>query len=166
MSDLAEEVSRRLQNAREKYVYFLLAAAASAVALSVQRTVGMSLSWWMTPLAVAVLCWGVSFYCGCRHIEYANSILFSNFDLILVERGTHAAIPKPTHRGHIEAASRGILDAIASKEKTSAFHARMQKRTLILGAAFFIAWHVGEMTRAALYPPPAPAVESKERLDA
>ena len=44
----------QLRTAQDKYTYFMLAAAASAVAFAVTRTDGLLLSWSMVPLGLAV----------------------------------------------------------------------------------------------------------------
>jgi hypothetical protein len=69
---------------RQKYIYFLLAVAASAVAFSMKLTATMLLSWPLSLVAISVLCWSGSFYCGCAAIKYKlYSLAGDAFDIKL-----------------------------------------------------------------------------------
>ena len=143
MSDAQHEVFKHLREGQDKYTYFLLTAAGGAVALAVNQTHSEVLKWSQLPLAAAVLCWGASFFCGCRRIEYVNSVLYANLDLFSVERGIH---PKAGNAPRmIEAASAGIRDAIEANSTQSSRFGRLQGRFLIAGAVLYVAWHVLEM---------------------
>jgi len=104
------EVYRQLRMAQDKYTYFLLAAAGAAIALAVNQTQGAAISWSQIPLAGAVLCWGLSFFFGCRHLNYVSSTLYSNAELLRIESGQHPQIGM--HPQMIAAASEGIRKAI------------------------------------------------------
>jgi len=142
------EVYRQLRTSQDKYTYFLLAAAASAVALAVNRTTGAPLSYWQAPLGLAVLSWGLSFYFGCRHITYVNSNLYANAELLRVQSGTH---PKAGQNPQlITAAVQGINEAIESNSEAAIRFGHWQFRLLVLGAILYIGWHVLEMVRTTL----------------
>jgi len=137
------EIYRQHRTAQDKYTYFLLAAAGAAIALAVSQTKETSLSWSQLPLGIAVLCWGLSFFFGCRHLGYVSSTLFANADLLCVEHGQH-----PLSGNNPElmvAVSEGIRQAIESNSERANRLGHMQFRFLITGAVFYIAWHVIEM---------------------
>ena len=67
------EIHRALREAQGRYTYFLLAAAGAAIALAVNQTQGLSLSWSQIPLGLAITAWGLSFFCGCRRLGYVSS---------------------------------------------------------------------------------------------
>lgn len=137
------EIYTQHRTAQDKYTYFLLAAAGAAIALAVNQTKGTSLSWSQLPLAIAVLCWGLSFFFGCRHLGYVSSTLFANADLLRVENGQH---PLSGNNPQLMAtASEGIRQAIESNSERANRLGHMQFRFLITGAVFYIAWHVIEM---------------------
>ena len=119
MSDAQHEVFKHLREGQDKYTYFLLTAAGGAVALAVNQTHAEVLKWSQLPLATAVLCGGVSFFSGCAKIEYVNSVLYANLDLITVERGIHPKAGSDPQM--IEAASAGIRDAIEANSTKSSF---------------------------------------------
>src|SRR6185436_4013385 len=81
------EVYRAQREMQSKYVHFLLAAAGAGIGLAVNQTRDAAMGWSHAPLAAAVVAWGLSFYFGCRHLHYANSILSGNVDLLKVQTG-------------------------------------------------------------------------------
>lgn len=139
-SDLEKLISNQLTESQSKYTYFLLAAAASAIALVVKRTTGLVLSFDMLPLGLSVTCWGWSFFSGCQNRKYYNSSLYANFALVQVQNGTHDGIPD--HPQYIKAASEGVKDAIEINSSKANVWGHRQFRFLILGAIFFLIWHV------------------------
>ena len=80
-NDLLKEVYQQFRTSQDKYSYFLLAAAGAAIGFALTQTQGKPLSWSQLPLALAVVCWGLSFYFGCYFIEHITSSLYANFDL-------------------------------------------------------------------------------------
>lgn len=137
------EVYRQLRLAQDKYTYFMLAAAGAAIALAVNRTQDSVLSWSQAPLAAAVLCWGLSFFLGCRHLAYVSSTLYSNAELLRVESGAHPEVGK--HPQMMAVASEGIRRAIDANAERANRLGHMQFRFLVTGAVFYIGWHILEM---------------------
>ena len=132
-----------LRVSQERYNYFLLAVAASAIALSVQFTRDYSYTPALIPLGLAVLCWSGSFYSGCRRVEYVNSTIFANLTALVTEAGLNEEVGKNVHL--IEAATRGIRQAAESNSESASNLGASQFRLLVLGGAFFIVWHLVEM---------------------
>lgn len=139
-SELEKQIANQLTEAQSKYTYFLLAAAASAIALVVQRTTGETLNWKMLPLGLAVICWGWSFFSGCRNRAYFCSTLYANAALLKIQNGTHPEVPNDPD--YIEAAYSGVRSAAENNSTKANFWGNMQFRALIAGAMFFLAWHV------------------------
>jgi hypothetical protein len=144
---MPQEESRLLYNqirsAQDKYVYFLLAVAASAIAFTMQITKGSIFSLTLTPLGLAVLFWSLSFYCGCRNICYNNSNMLANFSLLQVESGNHPQAGNNTY--YIEAASEGIRDRMSENQTKIIRYGSWQFRFIILGGVAFVIWHLFEM---------------------
>jgi len=137
------ELHRQLRTVQNKYTYFLLAVAAAAVAYAIKLTTNATLTFSMIPLAIAILCWGLSFLCGCRQLNYVSSTIYANYELLMVQKGKHPEAG--TNPQIIEAASKGIRQAIKSNTDKILFFAKLQFRFLITGAIFFVAWHIIEM---------------------
>ena len=141
--NLLEEVYRQLRTAQDKYTYFLSAATGAAIALVINQTQGSTLTWSQAPLAVAVLCWGLSFFFGCRHLEYVSSNLYANAEFLKVQSGEHPEVGQ--HPQMMAASSEGIREAFEIKALRANRLAKRQFRFLVAGAVFYIAWHVLEM---------------------
>jgi hypothetical protein len=142
-TELKTHLSNQLTDAQSKYTYFLLAVAASAIALAVQRTTGKTLNWNMIPLGSAVFCWAGSFFSGCRNRAYFSSTLYANAALLQIQDGTHPGVP--FHPDAVKAASDGVRKAAESNSSMANFWGHMQFRLLVFGAVCFLVWHIAEM---------------------
>ena len=132
-------------DAQDKYTYFLLAAAGAAIGFAVQKTEGMLLSWWLTPVALATAAWAASFFCGCKNLSWVGAALSANYALLQLRQGSH---PKqPPHPQLLQAAISGTTIALEGNVSKAQRYAHWQFRLVIVGAAFFIAWRVLEMWR-------------------
>lgn len=138
--DKMTEIYRQHRTFQDKYTYFILAAAASAIALAANRTQDAAISYTMIPLGAAVLCWGFSFYFGCRHLRYVGSNLYANMDLLRAEKGIHPSVGADPQL--IQAASEGIRSAMESNSNRANRLAIWQFRLLILGAVLYLVWHI------------------------
>jgi hypothetical protein len=146
--DAQKQLHSQLRTMQDKYTYFLLAVAASAIALSVQVTKNDVFSLNLIPLGIAVLFWALSFYNGCKYIEYMQSFLFSNYEYLRIQDGTHPKVGD--HPMAIIGATEGIkiaMEKSASKAKSLAI---WQFRFLILGGLFYIIWHLLEMAMRSI----------------
>ena len=150
--DYRIELYKQHRDAQNQYAYFLLAASGAAIAFAVTQTGEAALSWSMLPLGAAVAAWGLSFFCGCRHLTYVESFLHSNMELFRVQRGEHPEVGGHPHM--IQAASDGVRLGMEKKVELAARYARNQFRLLIAGAVFFILWHIIAMASRI---PPAPS---------
>lgn len=99
------ELYKQHRAGESKYTYFLLAAAASAIAFAVQKTSGFGLSWFQRPLAFAVLSWRISFYCGCQSVTLAQRGSYMNSQLFDIMDGVHPMQPPGGVQGVQEAKS-------------------------------------------------------------
>jgi hypothetical protein len=137
------EVYRALRTGQERYIYFLLAAAGAAIAFVINQTQSTTIAWSQVLLAVATLCWGASFFFGCRHLGYVNSILYANAELIRVQTGRHPQIGE--HPQKIRAAAEGILEGIETNSQRASGLAHLQFRLFIAGGLMYVCWHVLKM---------------------
>ena len=143
MSKLKNQLAQQLNDAHSKYTYFLLAIAASAVAFAVQKTTGRPLVWSMLPLGIAVLLWACSFLAGCRNRAYFCSTIYANLALLQLQDGTHTESPEGPQA--VAAACKGVQSAAESNSSATNLWGKLQFRLLVLGAVFFLVWHVLEM---------------------
>ena len=137
------QIHNQLRTMQDKYTYFLLAVAASAIALSVQVTKDATLSINLVPLGLAVLLWGSSFYVGCRYLQYTQSYLIANHAYLQVKQGTHPDVG--SHPDYINAASQGIKEAMEKSAETIGKLGNRQFQLLVLGGILYVIWHLVEM---------------------
>jgi hypothetical protein len=140
MGDLEQDLARQLNEGQAKYTYFLLAAAASGIALAVQRTGGEPLRWSMIPLGLSVACWGASFFAGCRNRQYYASTIHANAALIQVRKGNHPEVG--LNPNNIATAVPYITKAMEDNSRVATRWAHIQFYSLIAGAVLFVAWHI------------------------
>ena len=62
------QLHKELREKQEKYAYYIIALCVTAIGFSVIRTTGQPLKLIQIPVALAVLCWAVSIYCGLNFI--------------------------------------------------------------------------------------------------
>jgi len=148
MSEASQQhIHKLLTEAQHKYVYFLLAAAASGIALALNRTAGTPLSRGHWVLGLAILSWGISFFCGCSHLDYFITVIYANAEYLKVRAGQEPEVGRNPQL--IDAASSGIMSAVNSNIQKASKFASWQFKFLIWGALFYIGWHVQEMVLAA-----------------
>jgi len=144
MDNSLNDLYKILRESQNKYVYFLLAIAGAMIGLAVQQTSGIGISSSQSVLALAVLCWGISFFFGCRYIAYVNSSIYTNIDILKAGKGQHPDLKdKPLE--HIQAAIEGMLMAFNSNAEKANSFARWQFIFLIMGAICYLSWHIFEM---------------------
>ena len=145
LDDAITNLHKAHQTGQEKYTYFLLAAAGAAIGFAVQKTEGLPLSWWLLPVALATVCWGVSFHFGCKNVIWVQTSIMANFNLLQLRRGSHPE--QPPHQELVSAAIPGVKSALKNNVNKAQFYGIWQFRLLVAGAIFFIAWRVAEMVR-------------------
>lgn len=143
VSDEHREIVRTLRDSQSKYTYFLLAAAGASIGFSLNQTQGLAIAWSQLPLGLAIACWGLSFFCGCRYIEHVSSTLYSNAEMLQVVEGQHPEVG--SHIQLVQAASAGIRQAMAENSSKAGSLGRTQFRALISGGCFYVGWHIIEM---------------------
>ncbi|WP_446811240.1 hypothetical protein ACH50O_06670 [Methylomonas sp. 2BW1-5-20] len=139
------ELHRQHQAGQEKYTYFLLTAAGAAIGFAVQKADGMTLSWWLSPAALAILFWGISFYFGCKNLIWVQTYIYSNYSLLQLMLGAHP--DQPPHPELTDIAISDVRKAISHNVGKAQFYGIWQFRMLIVGALFFIGWRLAEMIR-------------------
>lgn len=86
------DLQKQFREKQEKYVYYIIALCVAAIGFSVTKTSGDILRWSQLPLGIAVLCWGLSIYCGLKFIAYVLSNLFANNAYLDVLSGRHPQV--------------------------------------------------------------------------
>ncbi len=142
-NDEMRQIHDQLHKAQNRYTYFLLAAAASAIALIIKSTDESTFAIPMLPLGLAVISWGVSFFYGCKNIQFVNSTLYANYNYLIVKSGLHPKAGKDPEL--ISAASQGIRKAMEYNSERANRFVKWQFKLLVIGALFYLVWHLLEM---------------------
>lgn len=148
MADEQIEIFKAMRAADDRYDYFLLAVAGAATAFALNQTKDLSLAATQIPLGLALLSWGLSFYCGCQHLIHVRSQLWDNGQLLKIKAGQDPMIggdPLLT-----QMAVKIISESHDKGSKRSAAFALWQYRFLIFGSVMYILWHVYEMYNRGL----------------
>ncbi|MGO3712856.1 hypothetical protein [Alcaligenes aquatilis] len=129
---------------RVKYIYFLLAAAGASIGFSMTQTKEAMLSVYLLPWAAAQLCWGISFYLGCVAVRSFSESTLTNADVInspiTSMFGETVVFSQLSNReDKVRVFNQHISRALIAYDR--------QLKALLIGAAFFISWHIIEMWR-------------------
>lgn len=138
-----KEIQKQFRQQQEKYTYYVIALCVTAIGFAVHKTIGLPLKWAQIPLAIAVLSWGASIYCGLQFIRYIISTLYANNAYFDILQGKHPEVG--THPQKIEAATSGVKQAMASNVDKASVLSSWQYRLFLFGFIAFIIWHVLEM---------------------
>jgi hypothetical protein len=139
MSESTRTLYSTLQDSQEKYVYFLLTGAGAAIAFAVTQTQTAALTPSKGILGLAVLSWGLSFFCGCRQISHRNSFVFQNYQFLRMQAGEMSEFPPHPQLVQV------IREDLEAQSKSLSKWSLWQFRFLLAGAGTYILWHVTEM---------------------
>jgi len=140
MPDEDLELFRLHRAEQSKYVYFILAAAAGGIALAVRVTAEATLHWSLLPLGGAVLCWGLSFFHGCRNLQSVQEVTAKNALQLKMARGDDPLVGRDPSRRAV--ATQAMKEIIDQEIAATGRHYVRQFRYLVAGAVLFLGWHV------------------------
>lgn len=142
------ELAKQIRTGQQRYDYWLMAVAASAIALSIHDTKNSIFTLVLTPLAAAVSAWSFSFYAGCRRQLWIHAVLHSNAVQLKLADGDDPIARNDV--GMIKVGIETIGEIIEDQSNKAAKWANYQFRALILGSVFYIAWHLLAMWERTL----------------
>jgi len=138
-----KEIQKQFRQQQEKYTYYIIALCIAAIGFSVHKTTGLPLKWIQIPLGIAILSWGISIYCGLKFISYVISTLYANNAYLDIIQGKNPDIGVQPQK--IEAATKGIKQAMESNTERANNFSTWQNRLFIIGFIAFLVWHILEM---------------------
>lgn len=142
-TELRSQVFNRLNSVQEKYDYWLMAVAASAIALAVHDTKNHCISASLLPLGGAVASCGSSFFAGCRRQNWILALLHLNHDRLCVEGGIHPIAGSDPNK--IVVCLDELDRLVVDKNDRAQLWAIWQFRFLVVGTLFYLVWHVLEI---------------------
>lgn len=136
------ELYKIFDASEQKYTYYLLAIAASAIAFALYRTQDRGVQSGMIWLLIAVLLWGISFVCGCCRFHCQHYSMTLNLRYFLKSAGR---INETPFDDSDQLSIPIILERVKKLHKTESLLFRFQFYLLVTGSLSFIVWHVVEM---------------------
>jgi len=132
------ELHKQYKAAQDKYVYFLLAVAASAIGFAMTQTKTEALNIFHIPLAIGVFGWVVSFYSGLQCIEFATSVTYQNFNYLQFTRKLSGFTQNTETLKLAKEMELDFTNTTDLQAKKLNFFGKLQGASLLLGALFYI----------------------------
>jgi len=142
--NLELELQKQFKASQEKYIYFLLAAAASAIAFAMTQSKVEPLEWIHIPLGLSILLWALSFISGLRFIEYSTSFIFQNQNYLAFKRELKSYSRVEAVKLLNEFKTR-MSETNEKQLQKMKFYSSTQSISLLLGALSYIVWHIFRM---------------------
>ena len=136
---------KELSQKQEKFHYFIISVSVSAIGFSVFKTYGESLNWYQLALGLANLSWGLSIFCGLKHLSYAITSIRCNIDYLYIQEGVEPYSGKSLNEDCIKAGSECSTENMNNNSNKAALFSIRQERLFYAGIILFIIWHVLEM---------------------
>ncbi|EDM46811.1 hypothetical protein [Marinobacter algicola] len=142
--NLELELSKQFKASQERYVYFVLAASASAIGFAMTQSKTEPLNYFHAPLGLAIFLWAVSFVSGLKVVEYAVSVTFQNQNYLAFKRELHSL--QAENKSELIAQFKERLDETVGKQEAKMqLYGGLQSWCLLLGGLFYIVWHGARM---------------------
>ena len=133
-----KKIYRSLRKAQARHAYFLLTAAGGGIALASSR--GAVLAWANIAIELAVVAWALSFFCGCRYVDFVLSELYLDHQSESVQSGEYPEIGD--NPALVTLAEKRIRHAMRGNCEGMSFFAAWQFRLLIAGGMLYVAWFI------------------------
>jgi hypothetical protein len=142
--DLENELAKEFKAAQDKYIYFLLAAAASAIGYAITQLEVEPLTCYHIPLGLSILLWSTSFFSGIQFIENLTGTLFKNHNFLAFKREIKF-LPTEESAELLKKFQETYNATIENHQRKMSCYGNLQSKCLLLGAFFYISWHVLKM---------------------
>lgn len=143
-SNLELELGKEFKASREKYIYFLLAMAASAIAFAITQSKVEPVTLRQIPLGLSIISWGLSFVSGLRFLEYTINITFQNQNYLAFKRELKS-YPNDNVAELLSVFKAKLKETTEKQEAKMKFYGNLQNTSLLAGAVFYVVWHILRM---------------------
>jgi hypothetical protein len=140
-----QEIREAFRNQQQKYIYYLIALNVACIGFSVNITSGVALHYSHILLGIAIILWSISIFFGVKFIQLANSLLYENYEYLMISKGEHEVVKDKPNM--IEYASQKYKEGMIEKSSKSDIYYKWQYRLLAAGAIFFFAWRIFDMAQ-------------------
>ena len=154
----ASELYKIAAETTAKYIYFLLATSGAAIAYGVEVAGSSKLSWPLLLLVLALASWALSFYAGCKSLQFdisANNLTFDaqqQTEVIIAAQKMVSAEQISELKESYEENIQLINQALNLSSSKAGEYLVLQFRSLIIGVVGFVAWRATEFVINAVAP--------------
>ena len=138
------ELAKLFKTSQEKYIYFMLAAAASAIGFAMTQSKVEPLNFTHIPLGLSIALWAVSFVAGLRFLQYSGNVTFQNQNYLAFKRELRRYQGKDAAE-LISLFKSELNDNLDKQNKKMKLYGFLQNQSLLLGALAYIIWHGARM---------------------
>lgn len=138
--DTQIEIQRQLKERQEKFVYYQIALCVTAIGFSIVQTIHVKLEYNLLFVALAIIFWAGSIFCGFQFIIiYLKGLIANNnyFDMLAGRRGK--VISKQLAE---EVATDILIEKVDGYSRRSHRNFLLQQYFFYFGLISFIVWHV------------------------
>ena len=138
--DAQFEIQRQFKERQEKFVYYQIALCVTAIGFSIVQTINVKLECNLIFVALAVIFWAGSIFCGFQFIQIQLKGLIANnnyFDTIAGHVGN--LNPSPLVE---EVATEIVKEKVGGYSNRSHRNFMFQQYFFYLGIISFIVWHI------------------------
>lgn len=138
-----DELKKIAQSYQDKYVYYYLALAVTAIGFTFTQTQDMeNFHCFDIFLGLSIIFWGSSFWVGTRNRELHNTLIHAEHELKEIEYTLINFKNSPEAQG---SANETIKKVLESKGKNNKFSNYWQRNFFFAGIISFVVWRVLEI---------------------
>lgn len=131
---------------REKFIYYLLALAVTALGFSVSVTDKETIHLRLIPLGIAAIGWIISIYLGLMSIIIGMQFMRTNIGLLWIKEGINPNNGKKIPSEEILIAYEATVKIMEEHSNKMASNFNWQRWSFFFGVIFFMVWRIFEMS--------------------
>lgn len=145
--NVEQELAKEYKAHHEKFCYFLLAAAASAIGFSITQLKVEPLQCIHIFLFFSIFLWATSFISGVQALEHTKNLILFSCENLAIQRNILGMCrnDKAQSARLIQSTETEFYEKMNKKENELKRDQRLQKWSLLLGGLAYIAWYVAQM---------------------
>lgn len=137
---IRNELQKQFREQQQKFIYYMLALTVTAIGYSLHQSSGVKISLSQIPLAIAILSWSVSVYCGLTFLKFVIATLYVNEEHLKAIDGEHPLAGN--HREKQQIVLEATKEAMESNGKKALRLSKWQGRLFYVGMIAYITWQV------------------------
>ncbi len=130
-----KELWKQIQTSQNKYTYFLMAIAASAIAFAFKQVDDRVMEYVLIPLGISIILWALSFYFGCEIIKLVHGEMFFKFHSNFKKTDDYKKTMVKMNEEESQETEFKLVEHIN----------KLQLRFFIFGTIFYLVWQFIEM---------------------